>query len=452
MQTLSIIKKIAILTALALACSVPAGAQMVIDRIVAVVGEHRILQSDVETQYLQNRAQGIPMPGDPKCDILEDFLSQKLLVNQAKIDSVEISEGTVEMELDGRLNYFMNMIGSQEALEEYFGKSIIQIKEDMREAVRENLLMRQMQSTITADVTVTPSEVRSFYNSLQRDSVPFINSKIEISQILMYPDIKEEAIFETKQKLLDLRKRILNGEKFSTLAVLYSEDPGTAPKGGETGFMGKGEMDPAYAKAAFSLKEGGISTIVESSFGYHIIQLIERREDRVNTRHILLKPEVQADAVLAVRRKLDSIAGLIRTDTLSFSAAARIYSQDRKSAVNGGIMVNPNDNTTEFTMDELQPAEFVALRDVNVGEITDPFKATDENGKEVYKIILLQNRTRPHRANLKDDYKVLKGMALEHKKEEAFEEWMDEKIGETYVKIDNSFAGCNFHKKAWLKD
>ena len=452
MQTLSILKKTILLTLPALAFSLTAGGQMVIDRIVAVVGEHRILQSDVETQYLQNRAQGIPMPGDAKCGILEDFLSQKLLVNQARIDSVEISEGTVEMELDGRLDYFINMIGSQQALEEYFGKSIIQIKEDMRESVRENLLMRQMQSNITADVTVTPSEVRSFYNGLQRDSVPFINSKIEISQIMMYPQIKEEAIFETKQKLLDLRKRILNGEKFSTLAVLYSEDPGTAPKGGETGFLGKGEMDPAYAKAAFSLKEGGISTIVESAFGYHIIQLIERRDDRVNTRHILLKPEVQPQAVMKVRSKLDSIARLIRTDTLSFSVAARMYSQDRNSAVNGGIMVNPNDNTTEFTMDELQPAEFVALRDLNVGEITDPFRDTDDKGKEVYKIILLQNRTRPHRANLKDDYKVLKGMALQKKKEDAFQDWLDEKIGETYVKIDNSFAGCDFHKKAWLKN
>jgi peptidyl-prolyl cis-trans isomerase SurA len=451
MHILKLVKRIAALSALTLVCLIPARGQMVIDRIVAVVGEHRILQSDVETQYLQNRAQGIPMPGDPKCSVLEDYLSQKLLVNQAKIDSVEVSEGTVEMELDGRLEYFINMIGSQQALEEYFGKSIIQIKEDMRESVRESILMRQMHGNITKDVRVTPSEVRNYYNSLSRDSVPYIDSKIEISQIVMYPEVKEEAVFATKQKLLDLRKRILNGEKFSTLAVLYSEGP-SAPKGGEIGFMGKGELDPAYAKAAFSLKEGGISTIVESSFGYHIIQLIERREDRVNTRHILMKPEIDPEAIVATRRKLDSIARLIRTDSIGFDLAARIYSQDRNSAVNGGVMVNPLDNTTEFEMDDLQPAEFVALRDLNVGEITDAFKAEDENGKEVYKIILLQNRTRPHRANLKDDYKVLQGMALERKQEEAFQMWLDEKIEGTYVKIDNSFAGCEFQKKAWLKN
>lgn len=424
---------------------------MILDRIVAVVGEHRILQSDIETQYLQNRAQGVPMPGDPKCWILEGYLSQKLLVNQAKIDSVEISDGTVEMELDGRLQYFISMIGSQEALEEYFGKSILQIKSDMRESVRENLLTRQMQGTITADVRVTPSEVRNYFNSLSRDSIPYIDSKIEISQITMYPEIEEKAIFEVKQQLLELRKRILAGEKFSTLAVLYSEGP-SAPKGGEIGFMGKGELDPAYAKAAFSLKEGGVSTIVESSFGYHIIQLIERREDRVNTRHILMKPRINPESIARTRGKLDSIATLIRTDSISFDLAARIFSQDKNTAVNGGVMVNPIDNTTQFELDDLQPAEFVALRDLKVGEITDPFKSEDENAKEVYKIIKLQNRTRPHRANLEEDYMVLQQMALGQKKELAFQEWLDEKIRDTYIRIDNSFAGCEFQKKGWGKN
>jgi peptidyl-prolyl cis-trans isomerase SurA len=425
--------------------------QMILDRIVAVVGEHRILQSDIETQYLQNRAQGVSMPGDPKCWILEGYLSQKLLVNQAKIDSVEISDGTVEMELDGRLQYFISMIGSQEALEEYFGKSILQIKSDMRESVRENLLTRQMQGTITADVRVTPSEVRNYFNSLSRDSIPYIDSKIEISQITMYPEIEEEAIFEVKQQLLELRKRILAGEKFSTLAVLYSEGP-SAPKGGEIGFMGKGELDPAYAKAAFSLKEGGVSTIVESSFGYHIIQLIERREDGVNTRHILMKPRINPESIARTRSKLDSIATLIRTDSISFDLAARIFSQDKNTAVNGGVMVNPIDNTTQFELDDLQPAEFVALRDLKVGEITDPFKSEDENAKEVYKIIKLQNRTRPHRANLEEDYMVLQQMALGQKKEMAFQEWLDEKIRDTYIRIDNSFAGCEFQKKGWGKN
>ena len=426
------------------------GQSLILDRVVAVVGEFVILQSDIESLKLQNKAQGISLPGDEKCAILENFLGEKLLLNQAKIDSIEISESSVEMELDNRLSYFISMIGSPEALEEYFGKSILEIKEDMRSAVRDASITRQMQSTITGDVTVTPSEIKEYYNGLSKDSVPYIDSKVELSQIVQYPPVDEDAIFEVKQTLLDLRRRILDGDKFTTLAVLYSEGP-SASKGGEIGFMGKGELDAEYAKAAFSLKAGGVSTIVESSFGYHIIQLIERREERVNTRHILMKPNVKPEAIRATTRKLDSIANLVRTDSVEFDLAARIYSKDVNTAVNGGIMVNPATNTTAFTMDELQPAEFIAIRDLKVGEITEAFKSEDENGKEVYKIIRLRNRSSPHRANLKDDYIVLKEMALGMKKMEVFQLWIDEKIEETYVNVDNSFAGCQFSRKGWVK-
>ena len=426
------------------------GQSLILDRVVAVVGEFVILQSDIESLKLQNKAQGISLPGDEKCAILENFLSEKLLLNQAKIDSIEISESSVEMELDNRLSYFISMIGSPEALEEYFGKSILEIKEDMRSAVRDASITRQMQSTITGDVTVTPSEIKEYYNGLSKDSVPYIDSKVQLSQIIQYPPVDEAAIFEVKQTLLDLRRRILDGDKFTTLAVLYSEGP-SASKGGEIGFMGKGELDAEYAKAAFSLKAGGVSTIVESSFGYHIIQLIERREERVNTRHILMKPNVKPEAIRATTRKLDSIANLVRTDSVEFDLAARIYSKDINTAVNGGIMVNPATNTTAFSLDELQPAEFIALRDLKVGEITEAFKSEDENGKEVYKIIRLRNRSSPHRANLKDDYIVLKEMALGMKKMEVFQLWIDEKIEETYVNVDNSFAGCQFSRKGWVK-
>jgi peptidyl-prolyl cis-trans isomerase SurA len=426
------------------------GQSLILDRIVAVVGEFTILQSDIENMLLQNKAQGISVPGDEKCTLLESFLSEKLLLNQAKIDSIVVSESSVEMELDNRLNYFISMIGSPEALEDYFGKTILEIKEDMRSSVRDAAVTREMQATITANVTVTPSEIKDFYNRLPRDSIPYIDSKVELSQIAIYPPVDEAAIFEVKQTLLDLRRRILEGEKFTTLAVLYSEGP-SATKGGEIGFMGKGELDQEYAKAAFSLKEGGISTIVESSFGYHIIQLIERREDRVNTRHILMKPKVNPGTIAATTRKLDSIANLIRTDTVTFDLAARIYSQDIKTAVNGGVMVNPASNTTTFTMDELQPAEFVALRDLNVGEITEPFKSEDENAKEVYKIIRLRNRSSPHRANISDDYMVLQDLALGKKMQNVYQQWLGEKIKETYIHIDDSFAGCQFSREGWVK-
>jgi peptidyl-prolyl cis-trans isomerase SurA len=426
------------------------GQSFMLDRVVGVVGEFVILQSDIESMHLQNKAQGVSLPGDEKCAIMENFLVEKLLLNQAKIDSIEVSESSVEMELDNRLNYFVSMIGSPEALEEYFGKSILEIKEDMRSSVRDASITRQMQGTVTGDVAVTPSEIRDYYNSLSRDSIPYIDSKVEISQIVQYPPVDETAVFEVKQTLLDLRRRILDGEKFTTLAVLYSEGP-SASKGGEIGFMGKGELDAEYAKAAFSLTAGGVSTIVESSFGFHIIQLIERREDRVNTRHILMKPKVKPESIRATTRKLDSIATLVRTDSLDFALAARIYSQDDKTKVNGGIMVNPATNATTFTLDELQPAEFIALRDLNVGEITEAFKSEDENGKEVYKIIRLRNRSSPHRANLTEDYMVLQEMALNQKKQEVFQEWIIEKIGETYIRVDNSFAGCQFSREGWVK-
>ena len=428
------------------------GQAMMIDRIVAVVGEFHVLQSDVESMYLQNKAQGMGSQGDMKCNILEDFLSQKLLVNQAKIDSIEISESSVEMQLDSRLQYFTSMIGSQEALEEYFNKSIIEIKEDMRESVRDMLIQQQMQGTITADVTVTPSEVKDFYNSLDKDSIPLINSKIEISQIFLYPPADDEAIFEVKQRLLEIRRRIMTGDKFTTLAVLYSEDPSNAPLGGDLGFFGRAEMDPAFTKAAFSLKEGGVSSIVESVYGYHLIQLIERQEDRVHARHILLMPKPNAANIRLTKNKLDSIAKVVRDDSLSFEMAARMFSNDKHTAVNGGVMVNPLDLTTRFELDQLQSEEYVALRDLDVGDITEPFESTDMDRRKVYKIIKIRSRSEPHRANLKDDYMTLMDMAHQEKKYKIFHNWLDEKMEDTYIRVDEAFTGCQFSRKGWLKN
>lgn len=453
-MTMKIFSKI-VLAFLALAAAssgAVTGQARVIDRIVAVVGEFHILQSDIESMYLQNRASGISTTGDMKCEILEDYLSQKLLVNQAKIDSVEVMESTVEMSLDARLQYFIGMIGSPEALEDYFNKSILEIKEDMRESVREQLITDQMQQTITSDVTVTPSEIRDFYRRLPDEEIPFINSKIEISQITMYPPADEEAIFDVKQRLLDLRRRILDGEKFTTLAVLYSEDPISTPKGGDLGFFGRGEMVPEFTKAAFSLKEGGVSTIVESSFGYHIIQLVERNDDRVHARHILMNPKVDPEVQMKTRQKLDSIADAIRNDSITFFQAARRFSQDKQTAVNGGIMVNPLDNTTRFEMDQLRSEEYVALRDLEVGQITGAFESEDENNKPVYKIIQIRSQTDPHRANMNDDYMVLKKMALEEKKYRIFSEWLDEQMVETFIRVDEAFSGCRFSREGWLKN
>ncbi len=427
-----------------------ANAQKMVDQIVAVVGDKIILQSDIENQYLQLRAQGISGSADMKCDILNNFLTQKLLVNQAEIDSVVIPETQVEMELNQRLDYFVNQIGSQEKLEEYFNKSMLEIKEDFREIVREQLITQQMQRNIVGEVSVTPSEVKEFYRSLPKDSIPYINSKVEVSQILRYPPYGDQAIYDVKQRLLELRKRIMNGEDFATLAILYSEGP-SAPKGGDIGYMGKGELDPAYAKAAFSLKEGGISTIVESNFGYHIIQLIDRKGDKVHTRHILMKPKISPQAILETKNKLDSIATLVREDSMTFDIAAKRFSQDKNTFMNGGVVVNPQTGDTKFEMDDFSPEEYRAIRNLNVGEISQPFETVDENGKKVYKIVLLRSRTEPHRANLKEDYIYLQDMTIANKKGKILEDWIADKRKGTYISIDDSFKNCPFLKSGWIK-
>jgi len=423
----------------------------VLDRVVAIVGDFKILQSDVENLYLQYQAENVTSNQDMKCMILEDFLAQNLLLNQAKIDSIEVSESQVEMQLDSRLDFFISQIGSQERLEQYFNKTILEIKEDFRDLIRDQLITQEMRNTITANVTITPSEVRQFFNKLSEDSIPYIDARIEISQIVLYPPYTDESTLETRQRLLDLRKRITAGESFATLAVLYSESP-TAPKGGEMGFMGRAEMDPDYAKAAFSLKKGQVSNIVETAAGFYIIQMLDRREDRINTRHILLRPKVDPTAVQKTIFRLDSLANIIRNDSLAFDWAARYYSQDINTNVNGGLVVNPADNSTMFGLDELQTSEYEILRNMNVGEISDPFESKDENAKTVYKIVKLNRSTKPHKANIKEDYILLQMAALEAKKVNVLKGWIDEKIKTTFIHIDGSFQGCEFSNPAWKQE
>ncbi|MBE0655396.1 MAG: peptidylprolyl isomerase, partial [Bacteroidales bacterium] len=377
-----------------------------------------------------------------------DFLEQKLLLNQAKIDSIEVSESTVDLQLNQRLQYFIAQIGSEKEMEEYFGKSMLQIKEDLREVLREQLITQQMQGEITGDVKITPSEVKKFYNSLSADSIPSIDALVEVQQIVIYPPLGEDAVFDVKERMLDLRKRIMEGESFETLAILYSEDPG-ASNGGDIGFFAKGELDPEYAKEAFSLKEGGISKIVESEFGFHIIQLVERRDDRVRTRHILMKPKISLDARKKALSKLDSIANLIRYDSITFDNAARIYSQDKKTAVNKGLMVNPYDNSSKFELKQLETKDYIIARDLKVGEVSDPFESVDDKSKVVYKIIKLKSRTDPHKANLKQDYMLIQSMAMNEKKNKVIQDWIREKQKETYYRIDPSFKNCEFFQNSW---
>ncbi|HJZ40200.1 MAG TPA: peptidylprolyl isomerase [Bacteroidales bacterium] len=427
------------------------GQPLIVDEVVAVVGDKRILFSDIEQNYLQLKMQGERVDESTRCTILEQMLVQKLLLNQSEVDSIAITDSEVEGELDGRMQYFINAIGSQEKLEEYFSKTTLEIKQDLRDEIRDDLMTRKMRNKITEDISVTPSEVRAYFKSLPEDSLPYINAEVEYNQILIYPKSNEQSIIDVREKLLGIRERITNGESFATLAVIYSEDPGSALKGGDIGWMAKAALDPEYAKAAFALKKGMISKIVESSFGFHLIQCLDRTEDRVYTRHILLQPTISADERRQTSSRLDSIVRLVRLDSLKFNVAAMKYSQDEDSRLNGGQTVNPYKGGTRWEMDEFEPTEYDIINRLKVGEISDPYESTDKKGKLAYKVIWLKERTNPHVGNLKDDYNLFKSRALQKKEDEIVNNWVEDKIKTTYVRIKDKYASCSYSIKGWLK-
>lgn len=421
---------------------------MVIDQVVAVVGNKIIKKSDIETQYLQIKAEGNEVD---KCHILEVMLRMKLMVNQAAIDSIEVTESQVEQELNQRLNAFISQAGSQKAVEDYFKKSILEMKDDMRNEIRDNMISQRMEDEITGDIKITPSEVKAFYNKQDKDSLPLINSQIELYQIGIYPPYTEKAIFELKEKMLDMRRQIIEGKSFASLAVLYSED-GSAMRGGELGFTQKGSWDPEFAKAAFALKERGeVSKIVESQFGYHLIQLIERRGDMVNARHILMKPKADAEAITKAVSRLDSIVALIKKDSITFEKAALYFSEDKSTRANSGLVMNPQTGEPRFEMDQINPVDYRVVKDLKIGEISAPFESMDDKGKRIYKVMMIKSRSNPHKANLKDDFDLLKNMALANKKNNIINDWITEKIQSTYIHIDDSYKGCNFSRKGWIK-
>lgn len=424
---------------------------IVLDQVIAVVGNDVVLQSDVENQVMQYQAQGIKSK-NLHCEVVEEFLVQTLFLNQARIDSVVVDELQVESELERRLDYFINQIGSREKLEEYFDKTIIEIKEDFRKMIEDQLLTQKMQNQIIGEISVTPSEVDKYYKNLHVDSLPTIESKMEIRQIVKKPPYSEEAIREVRSRLLELRKRIIEGESFGTLALLYSEDPGSAQDKGELGYRNRKELVPEFAEAAFQLKEGGVSNIIETEFGYHIIQLIDRDGDRVNVRHILMKPKISRESRVKAINRLDSLSRLIRLDSMSFKTAAVKYSDDEKTRMNGGLMINPRSGNAKFTMEQLNKPDYFAVRELKEGEMSEPYQSFDDKGKPVFKIIQLKNRTKPHRANLEEDYDVIYEMAKAAKQERVISDWINEKQEEAYIHVDPRYKSCRFAHPGWYKE
>jgi len=429
-----------------MAAPVMTGAQsMVADEIVAVVGQNMILESQLEAQYQQAKMQGMITTGaqEAKCRILENLLFENLMLNQADLDSIVISDSQVEMSLDQRLRYFISQFGSQEKLEEFYQKSIIEIKNEFRDLVRKQLLVEEVQRSITENIFVTPSEVKSYFRDIPEDSIPLINSEVEVSQIVKMPPITMEQKKEVKERLRELRRRIMDGESFSTLAILYSEDPGSASKGGELGFYGRGELYPEFEAVAFKLNVGETSDIVETDAGFHIIQMIERKGEYVNVRHILLQTKVSPVSLGMAKRELDSIASLIREDKISFEEAVERYSDDPNKS-GGGILINPMTGTIKFEMDQLDPQVSFTIDKLDVDEISNAVPMKTEEGKDAYRILLLKARMEPHRANLKEDYYRIYGWALGQKKERVMKEWLNGNAGNAYIRINKRYQDCNF--------
>lgn len=419
--------------------------EKVIDEIAALVGSHPIYWSDVEAQYAQAKAQG--MSGDPvalKCEIFENLVFQKLLVYQAEIDSLVVSDEQVNGELDRRLRYYISQFGSQQKLEEFYDKSMDEFKNELREPLRLELLSQQAQGKIVENVKMTPNETKEYFNNIKPDSIPVIPTEYEIGQIVKTPVVGPAQLKDARDKINALRARVLKGEKFSTLAVLYSEDPGSAAKGGELGMFGRGSMAPEFESAAFNLKnKNDISEVIKTKFGYHVLQLIERKGDFVNARHILIIPKVSPDDLVVAAAKLDSIADLVRMDSLTFTKAALRYSDD-PGKVNGGLIQSQSSGNTSLAADELDPKVFFVIDKMKPGEISGSVPYTTEDGTQAYRVLYLQLRTEPHKANLKDDYNKIQEWALDNKKAKVIAKWIENKSKTAYIRLGDKFNNCDF--------
>lgn len=426
-------------------------AQTVIDQIVAVVGDEMIMLSDIEQEAMRQKMQGYTSEGDIKCEILEQLMVQKLLLDQAKLDSLSSNEIGVEREVEQRLRYFLSQMGNEAALEKYFNKAMYEIRNDLRDIIRQQQLTEQMRSKIVENVKVTPSEVKKLFKTIPSDSIPIIPEQYVIKQIVINPPASGDAKFLVKEKLLELRERILNGERFSTLAVIYSEDRASAAKGGELGFRSRDELVKSFADAAFNLKEGQVSSIVESEYGFHIIQMVEKRDNQVNVRHILMKPSYTSEMTAAAQQKLDSIANLITPDSLTFEIAALRFSEDKKTRLNGGLMVNPQTGTSMFQKEHLAPADFYVIKDLKKGEVSRPFESRDEHANVIFKLIKIEDIIPSHNASLEQDYATIQNLAKQEKEHEVFMKWIEKKKKQAFIRIDPSFGGCKFSTEGWKK-
>jgi peptidyl-prolyl cis-trans isomerase SurA len=428
------------------------GQKKSLDKVAAVVGNSIILNSDIERQYDEYLAQGNAPNQSIKCQVLQSLLTQKLLTQQAIIDSVIVKDDEVDNEVDRRMRGFIQRAGGQDKLEGFLGKSTIQYKDEIRPDIKELLTAQRMQQKITEKISVTPQDVKNYFNAIPKDSLPSINKEVEIAQIVFNPKLTKDEKQLSRDKAEALRDRIKKGEDFGTLATLYSQDPGSAPAGGDLGFFDRSTMAKEFTAMAFKLKAGEISPVFETEFGFHFLQVIERRGEQVHARHILIIPEVTQASLDRAKIKADSIYKVIKTNKVDFSSAASFYSDDNETKYNGGMMLNAEDVQTRSTFiptDKLDPQTALLVDTMKVGSIAPPALFTSQRNTKAYKIIYLKSKTDAHKANLAQDFPKLKDAASESKTSKTVSDWFDKRRKETYINIDPEYQTCD-QLKSWV--
>ena len=434
----------------------PVSEASVVDEVIWVVGDEAILKSDVEVMRLQAEAEGVRFQGNPDCTIPEQIALQKLYLHQAAIDSIEVTESEVSMMVDEQINYWLQMVGgSKEKLEEYRKQTISQMRASMHDDFRDRKLIQKMQEKLVEGIKVSPADVRTYFMNVPEDSIPFVPTVVEVQIVTQTPRVEQEEINRVKDVLREYTDRVNRGETtFATLARLYSEDPGSARQGGELDYSGRGMLDPAFANVAFNLTDPKkISKIVETEFGFHIIQLIDKRGDKIKCRHILLKPKVSSESITKAQLRLDSIANDIRAEKFSFDEAASFLSDDKDTRSSKGLMANTSDagRTSKFRMQDL-PTEIARIVDtLKVGQVSDAFQMTNSRGKTVCAIIKLKSRVEGHRATITEDFQAMKDVVLRNRREAFLKDWVKGKLKTTYVRLNDRYKDCTFEYEGWIK-
>ena len=441
----------AILSAISLWAATPGN---VIEEVAWMIGDEPIYRSDIERMYQDMQSERVPVQGDPYCIIPEQIAIERLFLHQADLDTIEVQESMVQVQLDQQMNYLINNLGSREKVEQYFRKPFPEIREYYAENIRNRSRIQQVRSKLTEDIKVTPGDVRRYFDALPTDSVPFMPLQVEVQLLTLNPQIPRQEIDDVKARLRDYADRVTRGEsEFSILAVLYSEDTGSAPRGGEMVFMGRGQLVPEFAAVAFNLNDPKkVSKIVETEYGFHIIQLIEKRGDRINARHILLRPKVAEKDLTDALARLDSVrVDIVDRKYFTYEEAVRHISQDKDTRLSNGVMVNQENGTTRFQMSELPQEVAKAVAELQPGEISQPFIMRDpKRDREIVAMVKLTNRIDAHQANMADDYQTIKNMYENAQREEIITKWLQNKIKDTYVRIEEGWRGCDFKHK-WVQ-